>query len=180
MKKVVVLDAGHGGHDPGATYEGIAEKDITLSVALIAGGLLVCDGLDVVFTRISDTYVSLKERVRIANEVNAACFVSIHTNADPDPDLPGMPVGRGEEIFVASLGVRGYELAQHIAYFIDNVVPGAFRGIKPAPFYVLKHTKMPAALVEIGFIDNPESRLYECSARIRAAQAIARGISVFV
>ena len=81
-RKIVVIDAGHGGADPGAKFEGRQEKDDALRLALAVGNILSQNGVDVRYTRTDDTYNTPLEKATMANEAGADYFVSIHRNAD--------------------------------------------------------------------------------------------------
>ncbi|HID08826.1 TPA: N-acetylmuramoyl-L-alanine amidase, partial [Candidatus Micrarchaeota archaeon] len=89
---IVVVDAGHGGHDPGAVVEGIEEKDIVLDIALSVFELSRESPIQVVLTRSTDRYVDLKERVRFAERVGAVLYVSIHANYVSDTRVKGIEV----------------------------------------------------------------------------------------
>lgn len=101
LKKVsrVVIDAGHGGHDPGALGKKSKEKDITLEIALLSGKMITthCSGVEVIYTRDTDVFVELFRRAKIANDENADLFISIHCNAAKRTDA------RGTEVFVMGL-----------------------------------------------------------------------------
>ena len=84
-RKIVVIDAGHGGADPGAKFEGRQEKDDALRLALAVGKILSDNGVDVRYTRTDDTYNTPLEKATMANEAGADYFVSIHRNAMPIP-----------------------------------------------------------------------------------------------
>lgn len=157
--KKICLDPGHGGAKPGAVYGGLEEKNINLDVALGVGRILYSSGYRVIYTRSEDIDVSLEERCKIANTSLSDAFISIHCNADPDEDLPGMPEAKGEEIWYSKGSQKGLYLATQISYWIDQIFPDEpFRGVKETvSFYVLKHTTMPAILIEIGFIDKSSS-----------------------
>ena len=154
----VVLDAGHGGFDPGATFNGLNEKDINLKVCLSLRSLILQSTKDItpILTRETDIYIPLRKRCRIANDQGAGYYLSIHCNADMDEDLPGMPEAHGEEIWYCKGSTKGKLYAEAIASTIDRIFHDEpFRGIKETPYlYVLKHTLAPANLVELGFIDN--------------------------
>lgn len=151
----ICIDAGHGGKDSGATFKGVAEKDITLMSALCLGSLLQAHGHEVVYTRDFDYYVPLNKRAEIANDAKVEAFISLHCNADPDEDQPGDPQAKGEEIWIYPGSQGGHRLAESIKLPVDAIFADhKFRGIKEARFTVLKKTKMPAALIEMGFIDN--------------------------
>jgi len=184
MKRyTIVIDPGHGGKDPGAVYAGYKEKDIVLPIALYLGGFLSSTSHEVnlkincVYTRTADIYVPLRDRVFIANSVKADAFISIHLNASPKHNA------RGEEIWIYPRSIESAKLANNIATYIDEIVPGKFRGIKEGNFYVLRGTtkkKIPAVLIEVGFIDNPETPLHSYHTQIRAAFLIASGIKKYL
>jgi len=161
MKKRIVLDPGHGGSQPGAVYNGLAEKDIALKVAryIKEGISIVSPDTWVGLTRDWDHILTLQQRCDFSNNMKADCFISIHVNADPDEDLPGMPEARGEEIWIHKGSVEGRKLAQCLAVEVDRIFPNEpFRGIKETEgLYVLKHTNAPACLLELGFIDKSSS-----------------------
>jgi len=151
----VCLDAGHGGHDSGATFKGLLEKNVNLQVVRAMKDELERFGHEIVLTRDSDFFVPLIERAKIANASACKCFVSVHCNADPDPDLLGMSEARGEEIWIYPGSVDGYDLAFEMQKGMYQILPSEpFRGIKfSSGLAVLRYTRMTAALVEIGFID---------------------------
>lgn len=160
-EKRVCLDPGHGGVKPGAVFHGLLEKDVVLSIAKAAQEeLQVMDPATwVCMTRSWDQDISLEGRCQFANNMRVDCFVSIHCNADPDDDAPGMPEARGEEIWVYEGSNEGMKLAQALQLWVDNIFPNEpFRGIKTTTgLYVLKHTVAPACLIEVGFIDKSSS-----------------------
>jgi len=195
--KTVVLDAGHGGYDKGATSGYGCEKDFALDVARNIKPLLEAKGLTVKMTRDSDIFVPLELRARIANASKDAIFVSIHFNA-----TDANPAANGFEIY--SLTPRGAPSTQDdalalrfmnmeagspvdapslaLSMSVFHSVVGHFsefdRGIKRARFAVLRLTKIPAILVEGGFLtERGESRLIAQSAwRAKLAQSIATGL----
>ena len=174
MKKyTIVIDPGHGGKDPGAVYAGYKEKDIVLPIALYLGGFL-SNMANCVYTRTADVYVPLRDRVFIANSVKADMFISIHVNASPKHNA------KGEEIWIYPGSTKSAKLANSIATYIDEIVPGRFRGVKEGNFYVLRKTKMPAVLIEVGFLDNPITPLHSSNAQIRAAFLINNGIKRYL
>ena len=174
MKKhTIVIDPGHGGKDPGAVYAGYKEKDIVLPIALYLGGFL-SNMVNCIYTRTADVYVPLRNRVFIANSVKADMFISVHVNASPKHNA------KGEEIWIYPGSTKSAKLADNIATYIDEIVPGKFRGIKEGNFYVLRKTKMPAVLIEVGFLDNPITPLHSSNAQIRAAFLINNGIKKYL
>ena len=181
MKKyTIVIDPGHGGKDPGAVYAGYKEKDIVLPIALYLGGFLsytpheVNLKINCAYTRTADIYVPLRDRVFIANNVKADAFISIHVNASPKHNA------RGEEIWIYPGSIKSAKLADSIATFIDEIVPGKFRGIKEGNFYVLWKTKIPAVLIEVGFLDNPGIPLHYPYTQTKAAFIISNGIKKYL
>jgi N-acetylmuramoyl-L-alanine amidase len=145
----IVLDAGHGGHDPGAVANGLREKDLTLAIVKHIGRMLgEYEGVEVIYTRTDDRYLSLEERAAIANKLKADLLISVHINAGG---------GTGFESFIYNGGVSQATIAyqnvihQEILKAIGNVTD---RGKKRANYAVLRETKMPAILTENLFIDN--------------------------
>ena len=169
--KRVIIDAGHGGEEPGAMFNGRREKDDALRLALAIGQILENNGVDVVYTRTTDVFDTPLEKAQIANRSGADYFVSIHRNAMP---VPG--TGSGATVLV-------YENAGVPAMLADNIqrnlVQTGFNdlGIQERPgLIVLRRTQMPAVLVEAGFIDNPEDNRFFDENFDAIAQAIADGI----
>ena len=144
----VCVDAGHGGHDPGAIgVNGIKEKDINLAIALKVADLLQRDGARVVLTRDGDYFVTLSGRVQIANSAGCDVFISIHANSGPSS-------ASGFEVYHYYGSYRGNLLATYVDQEIAKLIPLKNRGVKEAGFYVIKYTHMPAILIETGFVTN--------------------------
>ncbi len=130
----VVVDAGHGGSDPGAlTEDGLAEKDVTLGVALRLQRLLVADGLTVVMTRQTDRRLTLKERAGIANAAGADLFISIHVNSIPSPDRRGVETyfpGEAQTPQIEQLaGAENQESGYSLADF-RTLLEGVYAGVR--------------------------------------------------
>jgi len=174
-KFLVVIDPGHGGPDPGAIgIGGIRETDVVLEISKIVKKLLSEKGVNVRLTRKNEVDLDLPPRVSFANNIDADIFVSIHANASRGKrrDINGL------ETFYYR-GWRGRLLAKRIQKQILRVSPGSpDRGVKQGRFYVIKNTRMPAALVEIGFLTGrlDARRLEKTAHRQRLAYAIAKGI----
>ena len=174
-KFLVVIDPGHGGLDPGAIgIGGMRETDVVLDVSKIVEKLLSDKGVKVRLTRKNEVDLELLPRVSLANNINADIFVSIHANASRGKrrDINGL------ETFYYK-GWRGRLLAKRIQKQILRVSPGSpDRGVKQGRFYVVKNTRMPAVLVEIGFLTGrlDARRLEKTAHRKRLAYAIAKGI----
>ncbi|MGD1807876.1 N-acetylmuramoyl-L-alanine amidase family protein, partial [Dapis sp. BLCC M126] len=175
---MIVIDPGHGGPTDlgGVGIGGLREKDIVLPMSLEVAKILEQNNIQVVMTRKTDRDLDLPPRSAIANRVGADLFVSIHANAISmsRPDVNGL------ETFY-------YQSGRALAGYIQNSMLEAFptmnnRGVKRARFHVLRHTKMPAVLVEVGFVTgNYDSRiLADPVQRSRMAQAVARGILRYV
>ena len=174
-KFLVVIDPGHGGPDPGAIgIGGIRETDVVLEVSKIVKDLLSEKRVKVALTRKNEVDLDLPPRVSFANNTDADIFVSIHANASRGKrrDINGL------ETFYYR-GWRGRLLAKRIQKQILRVSPGSpDRGVKQGRFYVIKNTRMPAVLVEIGFLTGrlDARRLEKTAHRKRLAYAIAKGI----
>lgn len=157
MAESIVLDAGHGGVDNGAVFEDMVEKEDNLRIVLALGQELENRGIRVFYTRTTDVYQTPYEKAELANETGADVFLSIHRNSSPNP---------GEYAGVESLVYKKEGLANELA---ENIV-GALGlmgfeeiGVSERPeIIVLRKTRMPAVLAEIGFINQPEdNRLVE-------------------
>lgn len=171
--KTIVIDAGHGGHDPGAQGNGLVEKNVVLSVALKVEDLLEDDGVDVVMTRRNDTFISLSGRVNIAERANADSFVSIHANA-------ASAAAEGAETFYnnSSKARESRELAEAIQDRLVRDTGMSYRRVANAGFYVIKNTTMPSTLIELGFLTNSKdaSRMKKAGYNDKAAKAVYNGI----
>ena len=145
----IAVDAGHGGSDYGATYNGRAEKDDNLKLALAVGDILEKNGIDVVYTRTTDEYETPFKKATDANDAKADYFVSIHRNSSPTPNqYTGV-----ETLVYNNSGIK----SQMAANINSELEKAGFKnlGITERPnLVVLKRTKMPAVLVEAGFINN--------------------------
>ncbi len=171
----VVIDPGHGGPDPGAIgIGGLKESEVVLDVSKRVKKLLTEKGVKVKMTRNNEVDLDLPPRVSIANRTDADIFVSIHANASRGKrrDINGL------ETFYYS-GWRGRLLAKKIQKQILKVSPGSpDRGVRQGRFFVIKNTRMPAVLVEIGFLTGrlDARRLEKSINRKRIAYAITKGI----
>ncbi|MDJ0845441.1 MAG: N-acetylmuramoyl-L-alanine amidase [Crocosphaera sp.] len=173
---LVVIDPGHGGKDPGAVgLGGLREVDVILPISLEVSQILQQQGVQVIMTRQADYFVSLQGRTRLANDRRADLFVSIHANA--------VGGGRSNVNGMETFYTGNRELAQAIhRSILRNVTVANDRGVKRSRFYVLRTSRMPAALVEVGFvtgsIDN--ARLRNPAYRSQMARAIALGILDYI
>lgn len=173
--RIIAIDAGHGGTDPGTMNGKTYEKNIVLSVAQKVKQKLESAGAKVIMTRESDVYKTLAERVQIAKNNYAELFVSIHVNS-------ASPAASGTETFYdTSKNPNGYEsylLAKAIQQQIVNNAGMNNRGIKDYDFYVIRNNNVPSVLVELGFITNSSDyqKLISNNYQNIFAQSIYNGI----
>lgn len=166
-----MIDAGHGGEDPGAVFEGRREKDDALRLALAVGEILEDNGVDVMYTRVTDVYDTPQEKAEIANRSEADYLVSIHRNAMP---VPGTASGIMSLVYEngGTAGRLGANINRELAQtgFADLGV------VERPGLIILRRPGMPAVLVEAGFIDNPEDNALFDRQFQEVAEAIAGGI----
>ena len=193
----VVIDAGHGGRDPGGQNLrlGIDEKDLALDVSRLVGKRLRAAGFDVAFTRTDDHFVELDERPLMANRAGADIFLSIHFNAARESvrgvetfvyTLPGTP--SSSRTTLKDVDRKTYPGNVNdpwnalLGYYVQSELVRATglpdRGLKRARFAVLETVRSPAALLELGFITNQQTalRLREAGYRERLAESVARAV----
>jgi len=168
---LVVLDAGHGGENPGAIYNGRREKDDTLALTLEIGRILEANGVDVYYTRDTDVFETPLQKAQEANQTGADYFVSIHRNSSP---IPNQYTG------IETLVFNRYGEAARLAYNInDELEDIGFenQGVNERTnLAVLRRTQMPAVLVEVGFINtDADNALFDAGFN-DIAEAIADGI----
>ncbi|WP_198507864.1 N-acetylmuramoyl-L-alanine amidase [Bacillus sp. FJAT-45037] len=172
--RTIAVDPGHGGKDPGAVAFGVREKDVVLSVGLLLEQRLKTAGANVVMTRNNDTFIELPDRSRIANDAGAEIFVSIHANA------AGASSAHGTETYwnANHSSAESKELAEKIQKRLIAALNTRDRGAKEGNFSVIRHTRMPSVLVELGFVTNQNEaqRLTQASFQRDAAEAIYLGI----
>lgn len=180
--KVIVIDPGHGGSDPGAIGPtGLQEKQVTLPVSEYLKRALEAKGAKVVLTRTTDVDVhgphasgpdELQARVNVANYNNADAFVSVHINSFTNPAVGGIAT------YYYESSQHGAKLAKAMQKHIgDHPGFGGDRGTNPVDFYVLRHSEMPSILVELGFLSNPkeEKLLKEDSTKKAFADEMVAG-----
>lgn len=182
---LVILDAGHGGKDPGACGNNLDEKDINLAVTLEVGEILEDEGIRVIYTRDGDTFVALNDRPNIANMYNASIFVSIHCNSNVSSNPSGTETYCYYPLSNPDLYMQKderYNLALRIQEEMVSRLGLNDRGVKQANFEVLRETDMPSALVEMAFISNPgdAALLGQSTIQKRAAKAIAEAIADYM
>jgi len=164
----VVIDAGHGGHDSGARRGYVLEKHLALDVARRLERYLERRRMRVIQTRSRDEFIALSQRSDIANRQRSAVFVSVHFNWATNSE------SSGTETFY----YNNYSFAYGIQSRVARKARTPNRGTKRARFYVLRHTSIPAALVECGFISNYSDRRRCLDPRYRQsiAEAIGEGV----
>lgn len=217
--KKIILDAGHGGRDPGALGRGgLREKDVVLDISKRLARILKEAGYEVVLTRKDDTFIPLAGRSSIANDAGADIFISIHANANRVRGLSGFEVyyvsqevndvdralvtaentdlePNGAAIAAESLDLKAtvwdmiytsnraesMDLARYLCSNARASLSTHIIGIKGAPFHVLRNTRMPSVLVEVGFVSNSkeEKMLKNGFYRQEIAEAVAQGIKEY-
>ncbi len=175
---LIVIDAGHGGHDSGAVGSKVYEKDMALASALELEKQLKQKGFKVYMTRSTDVFVDLYERADIANELGADLFISIHYNATTNSTAHGV------EVLYAGDGKRdSHSLAEDIQPYLVKDLKAVDRGTVYRPnLVVLRKTKMPAVLCELGFVTNPEEqdKMLNPSYVSTSAASIVKGIEKYL
>lgn len=184
----ITIDAGHGGNDSGAIGPtGVTEKSVTLRVALALQKILTSEGATVYMTRTMDTEVSpkgaaasdieeLQARCDVANQHDSDIFISIHMDSFTNG------AAKGTTGYYYALGSKkSRDLADKVRAGVIDQIGTPSRGTQSCNFYVVKHTDMPATLVEVAFISNPtEEKLMNSEDGVqKAAQGIADGIADF-
>ncbi|MBM3250416.1 MAG: hypothetical protein FJZ09_06230 [Candidatus Omnitrophica bacterium] len=215
LKKVIV-DAGHGGKDPGAIGRtGIREKDVNLDISRRLASLLRAGGVEVVMTRTTDVFITLEKRVDIANSSGVDLFISVHSNANPVRSMNGfevyyvspsigdakrandsarvlMPQVNNVYFSGSSLATKAIvwdliythnraeskELSHSLCRAIDRNLDANVLGAKGARYYVLKGARVPAVLIEVGFLSNTneEKLLKNNFYRQKLAESIFDGL----
>jgi len=208
-----VVDAGHGGHDPGAISQGLREKDLTLDIARRLKVELRGKGLAVVMTRDRDEFITLSRRPNVANRLQADFFVSVHINANRSRQVSGVEVYypresavdaaapfpphiEPAEVWLPTTRVKqilwdlvlsrtrrhAARMALHICRAMRSRLHVRCRWVRGARFVVLREARMPAVLVEVGYMSNQReaARLAQASYRQAIAQAVAEGLVAYV
>lgn len=177
--KVIVVDPGHGGHNPGAVANGIHEADVNLAVSLQLKDRLERAGAEVVMTRQTDRSVAnadsslgqeLQARLDIAEKNKADLFVSLHSNSNQDKNIAGAMTFYPQD--------RSSQLALDVQRALIDQTGATDKGVAPATFYVLRNASMPSILVEMGFVTNPQEAgsLNDYSYQGKLSQGIFNGI----
>jgi N-acetylmuramoyl-L-alanine amidase len=188
---VVIVDPGHGGSDDGASGHALKEKNVTLDLGQRLAAAMQKEQISCILTRDEDKFVSLPDRVNLANSIPNAIFISLHCNYSDNSTAKGIEVYRcvsksnadGVQVVSAvgeSLPVG--DLESELAQALDDTTTAELReenrGVKQANFFVVRNVDSPAVLVECGFLTNAEDahRLGDPAYRQRLADALARGL----
>lgn len=179
VNKIVVVDAGHGGAEVGASYGGIYEKDINLKIAEYVQDELAKNGVRVYMTRTEDVTTSLSYRTTLANNLNADLFVSVHNNA-----IINKSSINGTEVLyptsnIVKNGISAYSLAQKLQEAVSEGSGTYNKGIiNRNNLYVLNRTNMPSVIVEVAYMTNSSdlNKLKKEEFLEKAGRSIARGV----
>ncbi|ASA22858.1 N-acetylmuramoyl-L-alanine amidase family protein [Paenibacillus donghaensis] len=174
-RKQVVLDAGHGAKDSGAVgVTGKYEKNVNLAIVLKAAALLKQENnIDVVLTRSDDTFLELKERAAIANNLQADLFISVHSNS-------GSTAASGTETYYQRESSKAFAAVMH--KYLVQATGLSDRGVRYGNFHVIRETKMPAVLLEIGYLSNKkdEALLFTEELQNKVAASMVKGIKEYL
>ena len=177
---LVVIDAGHGGRDPGAICEGVHEADVNLEVANRVADLIEADErFDIRMTRTLDIYVTLESRIAVANDANAALYLSIQSNACADyPDATGVVTLVSDTL---DADAPSWQFAEFLQDAVTDATAARDRGVRAQELY-LHAAEMPAALIEVGFLTNDHERaqLSDSDYQQTVAQGIYEGIVAYL
>ena len=191
--KTVLIDPGHGGKDPGTHHNGIREKDLTLDISKRVGAILSSRGLNVRYTRRSDTWITLEQRADKVRTNKADLFISIHVNANPSEGVQGFETYY-LDVSRTSASTRLFTIqkqeSRRLARNVHETTLKYLRkknyrthdgGIKTAPFHVLRRSGVPGVLIEVGYCTNKTEaeRLAVDAYRASIARGIANGILIY-
>lgn len=184
--EMIIVDAGHGGKDTGAMSKKNAyeEKKLTLETAFLVADSLKQLGYRTTLTRKEDVFVPLDTRAEIANAIEGDLFVSIHYNYSSNQDVEGIEVYYYKENKTPSSQriIQSKELGNEVLKKIIKQTGAESRGIKQANFAVVRETKMPAILIEAGFLSNPKERkkIQDSKYLQQLAKSIAHGVDNYL
>lgn len=176
---LVVLDAGHGGRDPGAVCDGVKEADVNLAITERVAALIEADErLDVKRTRTLDVSVTLEERIAVANDANATLYLSVQSNACEYPDATGVVTVVSDTL---EAGAPSWQFAEILQDAVTDATGARDRGVRAQDLY-LHRAEMPAALIEVGFLTNDAERtqLTNSDYQRTIAQGIYDGIITYL
>lgn len=200
-RRLVIIDPGHGGSDPGVKIsDKVSEKDVTLAIALALQQELTKTGsIQVRMTRNADQLMTMEARIRTVREAKPDLFVSIHVNAGFGKTSTGYELyfpgfngnaptaSEGEGGILQGMARNQYlnssvRLAQAVEKNLEGVFPRKSRGLREAPVPVLRNIALPAVVIEVGFATNPgdSKKLTDEDVRKAVAQAISKGIQQYL
>jgi N-acetylmuramoyl-L-alanine amidase len=187
---LVILDAGHGGHDGGAVAGGLIEKNLSLTLARQLRDQLHELGLRVKMTRDRDVFIELEERSQIAEKAKAALFVSLHLNTSDADSVQGIETYYAEQKSLSARRSHGSSHGQNASEWLARSVQmqaclgskAEDRGIKAKNYAVVTHTPCPAVLVECGFLTHAGevAKLKRREYQAALVQGIAKGVVEFI
>lgn len=195
VTKVIYLDPGHGGYETGASYSGVHEKNLNLSISHMIAKDLRNAGYKVVMSRTNDKYVDLFQRPKEANQIGADILVSVHHNAHPagshingietyyygeNKNYPPLPENKDSHLDPTRVK-RSVDLAGLIHKELIKNTGAVDRGIRPGAFVVNREAKMPAVLLELGFMSNPTElrKVQQWNYKQSMTNAIVNGIKSY-
>lgn len=155
-KTIIVIDAGHGGKDPGAKIDEELESKIVESIAKKIKALNGSEDLKIILLREDDSFVSLSDRVNKINQINPDILISLHLNASKNPNEKGVSafISSQNGFYEKSLE-KANQLIENISN--NNLAKG---GVKDANLYIIKNSKCPAVLLEVGYLSNANDKAY--------------------
>jgi len=176
FSKIVLLDAGHGGIDPGAIYNKTYEKTLNFKILnTYVKDYFTGSDIKVYFTRETDVLVDLYKRAEYAKEVEADLFISLHMNANNSSSVKGTQVfySKNNNTKLTS-GLSSYLLAKQMVNNLSNALGTTNRGVSAADFVVVKYNTVPAVLIELGFMSNASdyAKLTDAVYQKKAAKTI--------
>ena len=172
---IVVIDAGHGGHDYGAKHNDLLEKELVSAISHKIAEINKDKNIKVYFTRTTDDYLELQKRVTIINDIKPDLAISLHVNSNKIAAINGF------EAFVSDKSIayeKSNELALQLLSSLEKNIPLQNKGLKKAPFMVLKKSEVPAITLELGYISNENDRSFITSEK--GQTVIAQSILDFV
>lgn len=184
-KGLIVIDAGHGGKDFGTNSPSnpkYLEKNLTLSTAFMLRNYLQQMGYEILLTRDDDTFIPLDERAQIANEQKPKAFISVHYNHADSKDAAGIEVYYYKSDDNKTRSSSSKLLAESILTNVIHSTKAKSRGVKHGNFAVIRETKMPAILIEGGFLSNEGEmeKIKKASYLKQLAWGIANGLDEYI
>lgn len=154
--RTIVIDAGHGGHDPGAQVEELMEKEIVQAIAHKMKEMHSGQAYELILLREEDAFMNLKDRVEKINKLQPDLLLSLHVNSSDNP------ANNGIELFVPREGAF-YESSKAAATGLQDVLKKGLlevSSVEEAGFFILKNCEAPSVLLDLGFLSNPSDRIY--------------------